>query len=154
MYKFDKEIHELYSYRSFIRDYDGAIREINVPKKELSEEAKDSITGNLPPRPDRVPFDRDQFYNISKEEEEEGEGEEESKLLSNRDNEGDQEMINDNSNFDSKMNLRGELSNGVRNRENSNLDESHQDKVIEENKSQSYDSDRGSEEEKGHFKKD
>lgn len=114
----------------------------------LSEEAKDSIIGNLPPNPERVPFDRDLYYNISKEDE--GEGEEESLLLSNHQNDADQEVLNNNSNYDSKMNLRGEMSRTPHNRENPNLDESQQDKDILGSKSESHESDE--EEQKAHFK--
>ena len=66
VYKFDKETHELYTHRSFIRDYDGSIREIHILKKILNEEAKQGIVGNLPPRPDRQRYFREQHYDLSK----------------------------------------------------------------------------------------
>ena len=67
VYKFHRETHELYSYRSFIRDYDGAIKEMNITKKILTDDLKDGITGNLPPRPDRQRYFREDHYDLSSE---------------------------------------------------------------------------------------
>lgn len=77
VYKFDKETHELFTHRSFIRDYDGSIREIYILKKILDEEAKQGIVGNLPPRPDRQRYFREQHYDLSKDKENNAENEEE-----------------------------------------------------------------------------
>jgi hypothetical protein len=70
VYKFDKNTHDLYSYRSFIRDYDGAIKEMNIKKTVLNEEMKDGITGNLPHRPDRQRYVREEYSNWTSEEKE------------------------------------------------------------------------------------
>jgi hypothetical protein len=156
VYKFDKETHELYSYRSFIRDYDGAIREINIPKRALEEEALDGITGNLPPRADRHPFNRDEFYNISKEDE----GDEEEEKLLNEEEEDKEENKEENkskleeSKFDSRMNLREELSSRGNQRSMSNLDESQHDRIIRDRDEDADEESSGNEdEEKDHFKK-
>jgi hypothetical protein len=61
VYKFNKETGELWSFRSFIRDYDGAIREIHITKKPIPDEMKEGLIGNLPPRADRKPLDIQQY---------------------------------------------------------------------------------------------
>ena len=75
IYKFDKETHELYTYRSFIRDYDGAIREMHVKKKYLTEEQKQDIIGVPPQHPHRQEFFRGDHYDLSSDGKSEAEGE-------------------------------------------------------------------------------
>lgn len=79
LYKFHKETHELYSYRSFIRDYDGAIKEMNITKKILTDDLTDGITGNLPPRQGRQRYFREDHYNLSSENKEAESDEEDKK---------------------------------------------------------------------------
>ena len=106
VYKFDKETHELYTHRSFIRDYDGSIREIHILKKILTEEAKQGIVGNLPPRPDRQRYFREQHYDLSKDDEKEQEKEEE-KIP--------EEQSLKMAGADSRMNLKDDLSSDINN---------------------------------------
>lgn len=101
VYKFDKETHELYSYRSFIRDYDGAIREMHIQKKVLSDDDKKGLVYELT-QPNRQEFRREDYFPDPESEEED-----------KKEAEGDEDPENvpfKNSNMDSRMNLREELS--------------------------------------------
>lgn len=102
LYKFHKETHELYSYRSFIRDYDGAIKEMNITKKILTEDLTDGITGNLPPRVGRQRYFREDHYNLSSEEKSHHSDEDEKK--SNEDS-----PLNKNKSMDSKYLLKEDI---------------------------------------------
>jgi hypothetical protein len=141
VHKFDKETHELYSYRSFIRDYDGAIREMHIQKKFLSEEMKEGITGNLPPQAGRHAFNREEYFNISKESEEksnhegegEGEGDEEGKVEGEDDEE--EKTPFQRSGMDSKMNLKDEINSGRSNRINESRDNKEDRKISDDERS-------------------
>lgn len=147
VYKFDKETHELYSYRSFIRDYDGAIREIHIQKKVLSDEAKRGLVVDLLPRPGRQRFNRDEFFRIPKEEESK---EEEKK--SDLDDEDPEKSMLKNSGMDSRMNLRGEFGTGRRSRDHSQSDNSQYDRKFDEEDEDNQDEDDDDEEVK-HLKR-
>lgn len=98
VYKFDKETHELFTHRSFIRDYDGSIREVHILKKILDAGAKEGIVGNLPPRPDRQRYFREQHYDLSKDEVKKEGNDEEEKVP--------EEQSFKQAGIDSKMNLK------------------------------------------------
>lgn len=117
IYKFDKETHELYSYRSFIRDYDGAIREMHIKKTVLSEGDKKGLVYDLT-QPNRQEFRREEYFPNpdSEEDKKEGEG----------DDEDPENVPFKNSNMDSRMNLREELS-SRRGKSNSLQDDSRMD---------------------------
>jgi len=88
VYKFHKETRDLYSYRSFIRDYDGSIKEMNITKKVLTDDLKDGITGNLPPRAGRQRYFREDHYDLSedkKDEEDEKKSDDDSPLKKSMD---------------------------------------------------------------------
>ena len=105
IFKFDKETGELFSFRSFIRDYDGAIREIHIKKKPLERENQEGITYNLPRNPKRERFDRERYFPMPSEESKHDEAEGES------DNEKAPFRGHMDSNLDenSNMNLRGQV---------------------------------------------
>lgn len=147
VYKFDKETHELYSYRSFIRDYDGAIREIHIQKKYISDEGKRGLVVDLPPRPGRHRFNRDEFFRIPKEEE----SKEEEKKSGLDDEEDPEKSLLKNSGMDSRMNLRDELGSGRRSRDQSQSDNSQYDRRIDEEEDDNHDDD--DEEEAKHLKR-
>ena len=107
VYKFDKETHELFTHRSFIRDYDGSIREVHILKKILDEDAKQGIVGNLQPRPDRQRYFREQHYDLSKDDEKKEGNNEEEKVP--------EEQSFKQAGVDSKMNLKDDNSSDNKN---------------------------------------
>lgn len=131
VHKFDKETHELYSYRSFIRDYDGAIREMHIQKKILSNEMKEGITGNLPPKAGRHTFNREEFFNISKESEEdlkqEAEGE--------KDSDEEEKTPFQRSVMDSNMNLKDQIDSSRNRFVNGSRDSSEDRKIADYDRS-------------------
>jgi hypothetical protein len=147
IYKFAKDTDDLFTFRAFIRDYDGAIKEISLNKKVLNTDQKDGIIGDLPPMPGRQAFIREEHYDISSSEssqEEEDEKKEEDKedLSENHSNQDKQsadfgtdgDKSADNIPFkrsmDSKQDLVPEVSNRQKDEEESDhIDDSSHDKI-------------------------
>lgn len=119
VYKFSKDTHDLYSYRSFIRDYDGSIKEMNITKKVLTEDLKDGITGNLPPRVGRQRYFREDHYDLSSERHE-NEDDEDKKSEDEKKSDDESPLKKS---MDSKMMFREELSQ----RNSLRKDDSHSD---------------------------
>ena len=144
VYKFHKETHELYSFRSFIRDYDGAIREIHIKNKVLERENQEGITYNLPANPQRENFDRERYFpQVEEEKKVEGEGEEEKAEHSD-----EEEKTPFRSNMNSSIEMKSDATPHSRRRGANSSIMSDEDRKIHDHSSSEE-----NEEEKDHFKK-
>jgi len=133
VFKFDPETHELCNYRSFIRDYDGAIREFHTKKVPLKKEELKGITEDIPPEKGTETYNHNEFF-PEREESSEGEGgdgvngsDEEEKTPFSRRNVDSHMELRDRSNQSRSFNDNSRMSDEDRKIDNSLHDEEEDD---------------------------